>query len=181
MRSCWIHCSPFIWEDPRGNLHALSHTFPAVGPNGGAQPSDVMSLHGFSDPDGLNWRWSAGQPYNATIFFKDGLRSPAQHATAERPKLVVNSRGTPTHLLNGLTNYMWPCNGCPGCPTSPGKPYPGCPGEHPRVCNKCKMLPVRARPSLSRARALSLMIPVCDCYSTQRFVMGVSVATLYSR
>eukprot|EP00040_Diaphanoeca_grandis_P015747 m.80694 g.80694 ORF g.80694 m.80694 type:complete len:429 (-) comp25339_c0_seq3:104-1390(-) len=129
---------PFLWEDANGFLHVLSHTFPPEGPNGEDQPSTVMSIHGFSR-DALEWHWSADQPYNSTIVFKDG--HTVQHATAERPKLVIGSDGVPTHLINGLTTYLWPCNACPGCPTSPGKPYPGCPHEHMRVCNKCKMLP----------------------------------------
>jgi len=55
---------PFIWEDKHGNLHALSHTFPPVGPNGGAEPSTVVSMHGFSR-DGITWNWSGDQPYDS--------------------------------------------------------------------------------------------------------------------
>ena len=129
---------PFIWEDLDGHLHALGHTFPPVGPNGGTTPSHVLSMHGHSR-DGVMWKWSKGQPYDATVRYPNG--STVLHATAERPKLVIDSTGFPTHLLNGLQSALWPCDGCIGCPTSPGVPVPGCPDERTHVCNKCKMLP----------------------------------------
>ena len=113
---------PFIWEDPNGNLHALSHTGPRNGD--AAQPSTVVSIHGFSRPPFLTWFWSANQPYGSTIHFADG--SSTHHATAERPKLVLDGSGNPTHLVNGLTNWQWPCSGCHA-------------KNYTQVCNKCKL------------------------------------------
>ena len=112
---------PVLWEDAQGNLHVLSHTGPPR--HDADQPSIVVSIHGFSR-DGIAWFWSASQPYGSTIHFEDG--SSAHHATAERPKLVLNGHGQPTHLINGLTNWPWPCNGCPAKGNS-------------QVCNKCKL------------------------------------------
>jgi hypothetical protein len=129
---------PFIWEDANGHLHALGHTFPPCGPNGDTKPSHVLSMHGYSR-DGVTWFWSKGQPYDSTVRYPNG--SSVLHATAERPKLFIDSRGVPTHLLNGLQSALWPCDGCIGCPSSAGAPFPGCPDERTHVCNKCKMLP----------------------------------------
>jgi hypothetical protein len=115
---------PFMWEDPNGNLHVLSHTFP---PNRDAdQPSVTISLHGFARPAGLEWHWSANQPYGSTIEYDDGRA--VHFATAERPKLVLDAVGNPTQLVNGLTSWQWPCNGCPD-------------RGYTNVCNICKLTP----------------------------------------
>lgn len=57
----------------------------------------LVSGHGFS-LDGLEWRFNvAEQPYNASITFENGTR---QHfSTFERPHLLFNADGKPTHLV----------------------------------------------------------------------------------
>lgn len=127
---------PFIWEDVDGNLHAIGHTFPPGGPSA-TGPSHVVSMHGYSR-DGVAWKWSKGQPYDATVQFPNGTN--VLHATAERPKLFIDSHGVPTHLVNGMQSALWPCDGCIGCKKDSGHPVPGCKGETHHVCNKCKML-----------------------------------------
>jgi hypothetical protein len=112
---------PFLWEDKNGYLHVLAH----VGPPGhdADQPSRRLSMHGYSK-DGVDWRWSANQPYNSTVVYEDG--SSIAYCSAERPKLFLDQEGTPTHLINGLSSHLWPCNGCPA-------------EGYTNVCNKCKL------------------------------------------
>ena len=119
----WSHTAedPFLWEDARGYLHSLWHTGPL---NATGEPSGVVSVHGFSR-DGIKWGWSDNQPYTAIVHFEDG--STTHHATVERPKLVLDHTGTPTHLINAATSSLWPCAGC----ITSWKP-------HRLVCNACK-------------------------------------------
>eukprot|EP00035_Acanthoeca_spectabilis_P012030 m.212904 g.212904 ORF g.212904 m.212904 type:complete len:440 (+) comp15507_c0_seq2:412-1731(+) len=114
---------PFLWQDPSGNFHALAHG----GPPGGAsaQPSHKCAQHAFSR-DGITWGWSPEPPYSSTINYTDG--SSFSFASAERPKLVLDSVGNPTHLINARGTHPWPCNGCPF-------------KNYTNVCNKCKRTP----------------------------------------
>lgn len=74
-----------------------------------------VSGHAFSE-DGLNWHYDADdQPYNNELLFENGTKQ--YFSTKERPHLVFNDEGEPTHLINGVSPF-WetsqtegPCDG----------------------------------------------------------------------
>ena len=57
----------------------------------------TVAGHAYS-PDGHAWTQSKIQPYNNTFATTDGARVSV--ATRERPKLLFNAAGEPTHLVN---------------------------------------------------------------------------------
>jgi hypothetical protein len=95
--------------DRKGRWHLLAHRWD-YRDGWPVNPSQTMPVlvsgHGFS-LDGLDWRFnSAEQPYNPWITFENGTR---QHfSTYERPHLVFNDVGEPTHLVNGVSPYWDP-------------------------------------------------------------------------
>ena len=95
--------------DTRDNFHLLSHRFDfadgwPVNPN--ETLPILVSGHGFST-DGLNWGFNvAEQPYDAAVVFENGTLQ--NFSTYERPHLVFNSKGEPTHLVNGVQAYWDP-------------------------------------------------------------------------
>ena len=76
---------PFLWIDTRGNWHALYHFVNGPTPGGhacsrdGRVWSNVTAAYGQSRPVG-----------NGTVSYG-----------AERPKLLFDAAGAPTHLYNG--------------------------------------------------------------------------------
>ena len=70
-----------------------------------------MSGHTFSK-DGLVWNVSSVSPYGNTVAVDGG--AVLTLSTRERPKLVFNDKGQPTHLMNGV------CYGVSSCPPTPG-------------------------------------------------------------
>ena len=84
----------FLWIDPRGNWHMLFHTYtmPDVDPI-------AISGHSFSR-DGLTWIPACVQPYFNIANVTNG--PPVIMSTRERPKLLFNTQGEPTHLFNGI-------------------------------------------------------------------------------
>ena len=110
---------PYLWMDTRHNWHILAHRYDyrdgwPANPN---QTEPVLvSGHGFSR-NGIDWHFNiAEQPYNATITFENGTRQ--FFSTFERPHLVFDDAGEPTHLVNGVSPY-WTNPGmagaCDGC------------------------------------------------------------------
>lgn len=77
----------------------------------GACLGTLVSGHTFS-ADGLSWNVSSVSPYGNTVAVDNG--SVLTLSTRERPKLVFNSQGQPTHLMNGV------CYGVSSCPPTPG-------------------------------------------------------------
>ena len=134
---------PFLWEDQAGHLHVLAHAGP-LGHEAG-EPSPRVSAHGFSR-DGVTWGWSVNQPYSSTIVFENG--SSVHFSSAERPKLVLDEDGAPTHLVNGLSAALWPCDGCPQ-------------KNYTNVCNKCKLTP-HVDHTYTIARGLRVATPSAD-------------------
>jgi hypothetical protein len=105
---------PYLFVDPRGNWHLLYHVYTTD-----VVPSCVNSTvsgHYFS-VDGLKWTTSPDAPYGNLIQFADG--SEMLVSTRERPKLVFDSAGNPTHLLNGV------CGGTSNC-AAEGTPCVNC-------------------------------------------------------
>lgn len=89
-----------MWKDFRGNWHVLYHR---MFDNGSSVPSphaeDIWSGgHSFS-ADGLVWS-PITRCYNTTVFLQDG--SNISFVSRERPKLVMDASGRPTHLSNAV-------------------------------------------------------------------------------
>ena len=107
---------PFLYEDARGNLHALFHTYTMKCETPACDPVAIAG-HSFSGDGGLTWRSSGVQPYFNTANVTDG--SAVQMSTRERPKMIFDARtGEPTHLVTAV------------CPT------PHCP---PQAAIQCKV------------------------------------------
>jgi hypothetical protein len=94
---------PFFWIDARSNWHVIYHVYRT----GGAEAHNclpghdgsVVSGHYFSQ-DGFTWRGAQVSPYGNVIDLADG--SQQLLTTRERPKMIFNSAGDPTHLSNGV-------------------------------------------------------------------------------
>jgi hypothetical protein len=94
---------PFFWVDARGNWHVIYHVYRT----GGAEAHNclpghdgsVVSGHYFSK-DGYTWHGAATSPYGNVIDLEDGSQQLV--TTRERPKMIFNAAGDPTHLSNGV-------------------------------------------------------------------------------
>jgi hypothetical protein len=115
----WHHEDPFLFTTKRG-WHVLYHASIPDGSPGAGQncTSSVVSAHMFS-VDGLVWHPSSISPYGTQV---EVQRSAADGgdatrvdiltvATRERPKLVFDTDGQMTHLINGVC-------GAPSCTDS---------------------------------------------------------------
>ena len=75
--------------------------------------------------DGVDWRFTAAeQPYDPWIVFRNGTRQ--SFSTYERPHLVFNAAGHPSHLVNGVAPYWDPPSAagpCDGCDARPGSAH----------------------------------------------------------
>ena len=94
------HCEedPFMWVDARGNWHALFHRmFDPAGKSPIPSPG-WCGGHAFSK-DGLHWS-SISRAYNTSVLLTDGSR--IEMLRRERPKLIFDKSGKPTHLFNGV-------------------------------------------------------------------------------
>lgn len=78
--------------------------------------NSTVSGHYFS-ADGLKWTTSPDAPYGNLIQFADG--SEMLVSTRERPKLIFDAGGNPTHLVNGV------CGGTSNC-AAEGTPCVNC-------------------------------------------------------
>jgi hypothetical protein len=72
--------------------------------------NSTVSGHYFSR-DGLSWTASPFEPYGNEVHFTDG--SSMLVSTRERPKLIFDLYGEPTHLVNGV------CGGSSFCAPTP--------------------------------------------------------------
>ena len=76
----------------------------------GAGENNSISGHMFSR-DLLEWTVSPIEPYDNAVHFADGTTQ--RFSTMERPKLMFNSEGNPTHITNGVSP-VYPCDSCRG-------------------------------------------------------------------
>lgn len=84
-----------MYQDHRGNFHALFHKFTDEHPGSGG--------HAFS-PDGFTWILTDTAAYGTTITTSDG--TPHNFNRRERPHLLFDKTGTrPTVLYTTLTNW----------------------------------------------------------------------------
>lgn len=103
-----------LWFDERGVWRVFFHTYTMDCKDPSCAPY-AISGHSFST-DGLSWHLASVQPYFNVANVTDG--SQIVMSTRERPKLIFDARGRPTHLSNGI------------CPT------PACP---PAAAIQCKV------------------------------------------
>jgi hypothetical protein len=86
----------FLYIDARGHWHNLKHAYSMDCRDPSCAPY-AISAHSFSR-DGLTWTGSCTQPFFNTANVSDG--SVVTMSTRERPKLLFNAAGEPTHLFN---------------------------------------------------------------------------------
>ena len=82
---------PFLFRNPRGEWHMLTHTM---------QRGSSVGLHSYS-MDGASW--TLGTPsaaYSKSVQWADGTNTT--FAERERPVLLFDASGHPTHLINGV-------------------------------------------------------------------------------
>ena len=106
---------PLLYQDVRGNLHALFHTYTMKCVDPSCAPV-AISGHSFSS-DGLVWHSSSVQPFFNVANVTDG--SQVIMSTRERPKLLFDeTTGEPSHLISAIC------------------PMPACP---PQAAIQCKV------------------------------------------
>ena len=88
-------------------------------------PDDVIAFEG-------PWTVSPIEPYDSHLRYGDGTEET--FSTMERPKLMFDAKGNPTHITNGVSP-VYPCNSCKGfgdapkeggccwCKVTPGQDY----------------------------------------------------------
>lgn len=95
---------PFLWKSSRG-WHALFHSNTWTDSRSQHFPAEKWAgRHAFST-DGLSWTYSPEPAYNASIRFTNGTVSI--FSRMERPFLIFDEDGKPTHLFNGVQQYDW--------------------------------------------------------------------------
>lgn len=93
---------PFMWKDHRGNWHVIYHRmfdngpgdYPAKGPEGSWSGGHSFSADGIS-----NWS-PITRCYNTSVPLVDG--TTVTFVSRERPKLLIDANGRPTHLSNAV-------------------------------------------------------------------------------
>eukprot|EP01062_Namystynia_karyoxenos_P040429 TRINITY_DN29489_c4_g1_i1.p1 TRINITY_DN29489_c4_g1~~TRINITY_DN29489_c4_g1_i1.p1 ORF type:complete len:443 (+),score=86.05 TRINITY_DN29489_c4_g1_i1:89-1330(+) len=90
---------PFLWRDGRGHYHAMFHD------EQGATRSNAKGRHAAST-DGVNWRYADVNAYNGSTWVTaPGGGSAVREVLfgrRERPHLIIDHTGRPTHLINGV-------------------------------------------------------------------------------
>merc|ERR1711871_574954 len=56
--------------------------------------------HAASEDGGLTWHYSGAAAYTTTVKYEDG--NAVTYARRERPEMIVNDEGEPTHLVTGV-------------------------------------------------------------------------------
>jgi hypothetical protein len=100
-----------LFVDARGHFHALFHAYNVDKTD--SCVGSIVSAHAYSR-DGLQWTGSPEMPFGNEVEFDDG--SSLLVATRERPQLVFDAAGTPTHLVTavtGGTDWCWPDGNTP--------------------------------------------------------------------
>lgn len=83
----FVYLQPTPWDESRPTFHAIFHDHSTIGG------------HAFSS-DGVSWTYSPVVPFNATVQYDDGGRVTFERR--ERPHLVFDQRGFPSHLTSGV-------------------------------------------------------------------------------
>eukprot|EP00037_Helgoeca_nana_P001625 m.28176 g.28176 ORF g.28176 m.28176 type:complete len:600 (+) comp11997_c0_seq2:24-1823(+) len=94
---------PFIWKSKRG-FHALFHANTWGDSRGKVFPVPANAGRLAYSVDGFLWTYSDTPPFNGTVAYSNGTHAP--FARVERPVLLFDPSGTPTHLINGVQRYV---------------------------------------------------------------------------
>jgi len=95
---------PFIWKNSRG-YHGLFHACTWTNSRGTVYPAAKWAGRYAHSVDGLEWTFSPIPAYNSTIQWANG--TTAVFSRMERPFLIFDNTGNPTHLFNGVQEYEW--------------------------------------------------------------------------
>lgn len=102
---------PFLYVDAQGRWKIIYHVYTTDVPD--TCYNSTVSGQYFS-PDGLTWYTAPFEPYTNLVQFTDG--STHTVSTRERPKMLFNSAGVPTHIVNGVCAATYcaptPCVNC---------------------------------------------------------------------
>jgi len=95
---------PYMWQHHRNNWHVLYHRMFDNGTN--VKSTDAEGLwsgaHSYS-ADGVHWS-PLYRCYNTTVYLEGG--GSQSFASRERPKLLLNASGYPTHLSNAVQPFQ---------------------------------------------------------------------------
>lgn len=105
---------PFLWQNSYGHWHALSHTYTHQPAGPGKQNS--ISGHLFARNLEGPWHVSPDEPYDNLVHYADNTTQT--FSTMERPKLMFDVDGNPTHITNGVSP-IYPCDSCKGFGDAP--------------------------------------------------------------
>jgi len=111
----------YLWQGHRG-WHLLAHRYDyrdGYPPNPDQTMPVLVAGHAFSE-DLFTWHLSLEPPFDNHLTFANGT---VQHfATMERPHLIFNDAGNPTHTVHGVSpvwdQYGEPCSVCDARPGS---------------------------------------------------------------
>jgi len=118
---------PYLWNDANGNWHLFSHRYDyrdGWPPNPNQTEPVLVSAHAYST-NMYEWHYNTlPQPFDPWTFSEDGAR--VNFSTFERPHLVFNEAGIPTHSIHGASP-VWAQYGdhhpCEVCPARPGSEH----------------------------------------------------------
>lgn len=88
---------PFVWTDSDGTYHQICNSKDM------GELGNGYGMHAFSR-DGVRWMWSPEPAYNTTLRLVNG--SVHKLGRRERPHLLFDGSGVPTHLYNAVTGAV---------------------------------------------------------------------------
>lgn len=91
---------PHIYTDKRGNLHYIGHSLCNYLPKEKQPENCYVGGHAASADGGHTWHYSGDAAYTTTVAYEDG--SSITYSRRERPEMLVNELGEPTHLITGV-------------------------------------------------------------------------------
>eukprot|EP00056_Hartaetosiga_gracilis_P008112 m.116254 g.116254 ORF g.116254 m.116254 type:complete len:427 (-) comp12849_c0_seq1:2817-4097(-) len=116
---------PFLYVDARGVWHMLCHRYDyrnGYPPNPNMTEPMLVSGHAWSS-DGFSWVFEDEAPFEAVAHFSDGTYR--NYSTYERPHLIFDARGEPTHLVSAVSpTWLGPDgHACSQCDARPGSEH----------------------------------------------------------
>eukprot|EP00039_Didymoeca_costata_P014681 m.239762 g.239762 ORF g.239762 m.239762 type:complete len:209 (+) comp16072_c0_seq8:708-1334(+) len=89
---------PFAWVDKRGNFHIVTHE-QGEGCICGQEYGSTCAAHLYARSVRGPWIVSKYPTYTDNVTLVNGTKT--QFLTRQRPQIIFNSEGNPTHLFNG--------------------------------------------------------------------------------
>jgi hypothetical protein len=85
---------PFVWREADGSIHAILHD------EQGPSRCTALGRHSYSLDNGSSWVYASSNAYDGNVSFTNG--SSFTFYRRERPHLILDQHGRPTHLTNGV-------------------------------------------------------------------------------